>query len=89
MKYSISVFTLLTLLSCGKIKNIDNRGILVPQTVIENSERPRLEINGIIVQAEDYRHPIDPLLIVLLGDRVQIVVPSFDKKNYTANFSVK
>jgi len=67
MKYLILTLTLISILSCSKIEDFDKAGNLVPKTVIENLELPRIQINGTLLHSEAFGSPSNPLLIVLHG----------------------
>jgi len=67
MKYLIIAFTLIAFLSCHKVESIDQAGNLVPKTVTEDPNLPRIQINSTTLHAEAFGNPSDPVLIVLHG----------------------
>lgn len=67
MKYFIWPLSLMLFFSCSKIEDIKEPGKLVPKTVSENLNLPRLEVNGTLLHAESFGNPTHPLIIVLHG----------------------
>jgi proline iminopeptidase len=47
--------------------NPNNAGLLVPKTVLENPSLPSIKINNILLHAEAFGNPTNPILLVLHG----------------------
>lgn len=52
--------------SCEKI-DFEEDGALVPLTVMEDPSIPSIDINGVLLHAETYGDPADPIMIVIHG----------------------
>jgi len=63
------IFSLLalifTLTSCSK--QMQDPGLLVPLTVVEDSSLPSISVNDVLLHSESFGDPTDPLLIVVHG----------------------
>lgn len=53
--------------SCSKERLIDEPGNLVPKTVIQNSELPQIEINGVKLHSEAFGNPLNTMIVVVHG----------------------
>jgi len=67
MKYLIGLGVLILISACSKFESMDAPGNLVPKTVTENLNIPRVSINGTIFHSQAFGKPNDPVLIVLHG----------------------
>ncbi|MGV7106993.1 alpha/beta hydrolase [Flavobacterium sp. U410] len=60
-------FTMLALFSCSQERLIDEPGNLVPKTVIQNSELPQIEVNGVKLHSEAFGNPSNTMVVVEHG----------------------
>lgn len=58
---------ILGLLSCSEQQEIQEPGILVPLTVMEDSNLSNIEINNVKLHSETFGHSLDPMLVIVHG----------------------
>lgn len=56
-----------SLISCEKELRLDQDGVLVPLTVVENSSLSAIKVNNILLHSETFGNPLDPMLMVIHG----------------------
>ena len=60
-------FLLITLSACDEELRLNEIGVLVPPTVVEDATLPSIDINGILLHSETYGDPSHPMVVVLHG----------------------
>lgn len=63
---SFFVFVIITFGACEP-QDFEDDGVLVPLTVIEDASIPAVSINNVLLHAETYGNPSDPMLVVIHG----------------------
>jgi len=67
MKHSILSLLVLEFILSSCSKDMQDPGLLVPLTVMEDPSIPSIDVNGVTLHAQSFGNTTDPLLVVVHG----------------------